>query len=213
MERSRAGTACFPHPRLIRFVCCCCFSETRALAASSTRQIVLSCMVATWGLRLSLFLLGRILLWGEDKRFDDKREDPIKFAVFWAIQVCPRTLRQKMNGAGLADCALYILLDILGARPRARLHLAHFLRAPVLRHGLSRSPSAYLLAPSCPLPRPAFISFFAPFLCHCAQALWVWTVCLPMTLLNGAGPGGGLVQTDIAGWCMWGLGFLIEVRG
>ncbi|KAH6557210.1 hypothetical protein KP509_1Z128100 [Ceratopteris richardii] len=50
------------------------------------RQIVLTALVTIWGLRLGLFLLLRILQWGEDRRFDDKRENLLKFAVFWAIQ-------------------------------------------------------------------------------------------------------------------------------
>ena len=50
---------------------------------ATTRQIVLTCMVAVWGTRLSLFLLLRILAWGEDRRFDDKRENLLAFAIFW----------------------------------------------------------------------------------------------------------------------------------
>lgn len=50
------------------------------------RQIVLTTMVTLWGLRLALFLLWRILLWGEDRRFDDKRNSLAKLAVFWSLQ-------------------------------------------------------------------------------------------------------------------------------
>ena len=50
------------------------------------RQIVNSCLQCLWALRLSGFLLMRILMWGEDNRFDDKRDDPLKFLVFWVAQ-------------------------------------------------------------------------------------------------------------------------------
>jgi hypothetical protein len=32
----------------------------------------------------------RILAWGEDKRFDDKRENLLKFAAFWLLQISAR---------------------------------------------------------------------------------------------------------------------------
>lgn len=50
------------------------------------RQIVLSALQIGWGLRLALFLLFRILKWGEDKRFDDTRDSLPKLVVFWTLQ-------------------------------------------------------------------------------------------------------------------------------
>jgi len=50
------------------------------------RPIVLTSMVVAWGPRLSIFLLLRILEWGEDKRMDDKRGNIARFAVFWILQ-------------------------------------------------------------------------------------------------------------------------------
>lgn len=52
----------------------------------SARQIVVTVLVSTWGARLSLFLLFRILLWGEGRRFDDKRDNLVTFAAFWIFQ-------------------------------------------------------------------------------------------------------------------------------
>eukprot|EP00611_Tribonema_gayanum_P018773 TRINITY_DN3198_c0_g2_i1.p1 TRINITY_DN3198_c0_g2~~TRINITY_DN3198_c0_g2_i1.p1 ORF type:complete len:324 (-),score=86.39 TRINITY_DN3198_c0_g2_i1:432-1403(-) len=53
----------------------------------SARQILVLIFVALWGLRLSLFLLARILKTGTDARFDDKRDDFLKFLGFWIFQM------------------------------------------------------------------------------------------------------------------------------
>ncbi|XP_020869044.1 uncharacterized protein LOC9326327 isoform X2 [Arabidopsis lyrata subsp. lyrata] len=91
------------------------------------RQIVLTVLVVVWGLRLGLFLLMRILQWGEDRRFDEMRGNIGKLVVFWIF-----------------------------------------------------------------------------------QAVWVWTVSLPVTFVN-ASNGGRLFQpADVIGWTMWVAGFLIE---
>lgn len=51
------------------------------------RNIVASVLVMIWALRLSAFLLFRILKSGSDHRFDDKRDKFIKFLAFWVFQM------------------------------------------------------------------------------------------------------------------------------
>lgn len=50
------------------------------------RQIAITVLVVCWSLRLTGYLFYRILKIGEDKRFDDKRGNVLKFAAFWIFQ-------------------------------------------------------------------------------------------------------------------------------
>lgn len=50
------------------------------------RQIVVTALVVAWAIRLAGFLLYRILLWGQDRRFDDMRESLPRLAFFWLLQ-------------------------------------------------------------------------------------------------------------------------------
>ena len=49
-------------------------------------RIILAVMIILWGLRLGTYLLTRILRIGKDDRFDDKRNDFVKFLAFWIFQ-------------------------------------------------------------------------------------------------------------------------------
>ncbi|XP_057770490.1 uncharacterized protein LOC130990293 isoform X2 [Salvia miltiorrhiza] len=91
------------------------------------RQVILSLLVVMWGLRLGIFLLMRILQWGEDRRFDEMRENLAKLAVFWIF-----------------------------------------------------------------------------------QAVWVWTVSLPVTFVNASNRNPSLQAADIIGWIIWSVGILVE---
>ncbi len=59
------------------------------------RQIAITVCVTLWGLRLSGYLFYRILKIGEDRRFDDLRENCLKFAGFWLFQVGNKRKQNK----------------------------------------------------------------------------------------------------------------------
>lgn len=49
-------------------------------------RLLIAMMVVFWGARISTFLLIRVLKTGRDRRFDDKRNDLVKFGRFWLLQ-------------------------------------------------------------------------------------------------------------------------------
>jgi steroid 5-alpha reductase family enzyme len=51
----------------------------------NARNIVVSLFIIVWALRLSGFLLFRILKTGKDDRFDDKRDKFWSFLGFWVL--------------------------------------------------------------------------------------------------------------------------------
>ena len=54
---------------------------------SSRRQNLHSWMIFAWACRLGTFLFMRVLKDGQDKRFNEARDNPGKFFVFWSLQV------------------------------------------------------------------------------------------------------------------------------
>ena len=58
-----------------------------SLQTNNVRQVVITVLVTLWGARLAGYLLIRIVRTGKDKRFDQIRENPIKFLIFWIIQI------------------------------------------------------------------------------------------------------------------------------
>jgi steroid 5-alpha reductase family enzyme len=49
-------------------------------------QILVASFIVVWAIRLGGYLFIRILKIGKDDRFDDKREDFVKFLGFWILQ-------------------------------------------------------------------------------------------------------------------------------
>jgi len=52
----------------------------------SAYKIALSVMITIWGIRIAGYLVIRILKTGRDRRFDEMRDKPLKFARFWLLQ-------------------------------------------------------------------------------------------------------------------------------
>jgi len=50
------------------------------------RQVIQTCLVSTWAVRLGLFLFTRIMQAGKDSRFNKVRGNPKVFLLYWTIQ-------------------------------------------------------------------------------------------------------------------------------
>lgn len=58
--------------------------SSRYFAANPKWIIIL--LISIWGVRLAGYLFMRILTIKKDRRFDEIREDPLRFALFWLFQ-------------------------------------------------------------------------------------------------------------------------------
>lgn len=99
--------------------------------------------------------------WGEDRRFDNMRNNLGKLAVFWIFQV--------------PFSASVLLLDVCMS--------------------ISRNPHQAI----------SFIFFLT-----IEQAVWVWTVSLPVTVVNASDRNPSIEARDIIGWIMWLIGICVE---
>ena len=50
-------------------------------------QLLVSCMVGMWTVRLGSYLVKRIHKVGKDSRFDEVKHQPLTFLFFWVMQV------------------------------------------------------------------------------------------------------------------------------
>ncbi|KAB8596083.1 hypothetical protein FH972_025792 [Carpinus fangiana] len=122
------------------------FSSADPSTVPSARQIVVSLFLIIWALRLSGFLLFRILKTGKDDRFDDKRDKFFPFLGFWVAQMAwvwivslPVTLlnspnvqqyRQPRFGSGrdIAGVVLFVLgfaMEAFSDVQKYRFKVAH----------------------------------------------------------------------------------------
>ncbi|CAH1779485.1 unnamed protein product [Owenia fusiformis] len=87
----------------------------------NVRQIYVTAFIVVWGLRLSGYLLYRIIKIGEDKRFDDKRTDCLRFAGFWTFQAfwvftvsLPVIFVNAPSSASKPNANIWTPMDIVG---------------------------------------------------------------------------------------------------
>ncbi|TPX43847.1 hypothetical protein SeMB42_g04555 [Synchytrium endobioticum] len=51
------------------------------------RQIIIAVMVMVWAIRLGTFLFIRVLKEGKDARFDSVKGNPLRFSIYWIMQL------------------------------------------------------------------------------------------------------------------------------
>ena len=59
------------------------------------RQVIQTCLVSTWAVRLGLFLFVRVMQAGKDSRFNKVRGNPKLFWIYWTIQGMGKQLFMK----------------------------------------------------------------------------------------------------------------------
>jgi steroid 5-alpha reductase family enzyme len=117
-------------------------------------QLLLTAMIAVWGLRLGGYLLIRILQMKRDARFDGIRENLPKFAAFWILQavtvwvvMLPATLFLSLEQAPAQSPAVWIgalvwlaglVIETLADAQKFRFRSREENRGRWIEHGLWR---------------------------------------------------------------------------
>ena len=79
---------------------------------------MLTVLVILWGVRLASYLLIRIVKIGKDERFNQVRENPLKFLVFWIFQIVwvfTVSLPVMFVNSPIAPEVMFRLVDYVGA--------------------------------------------------------------------------------------------------
>ncbi|CAM9122952.1 unnamed protein product [Phaeothamnion confervicola] len=189
------------------------------------RQVVVTVLVCLWSVRLAAYLLYRILKIGKDDRFDETRENCLKFAGFWIYQMarwfrigglwrivetrsCFRCLVENVTSASVA------LHDFCGRELGERITK----RASPRRKGKWMgfpSPIAAVPLPVALLPRLIFFASvslsFSSLRCRPnLHQIWVWTVSLPVTFLNTTAANPDFTAADGFGIALFVTGLAVE---
>ena len=67
--------------------CCCLLMSPAHVPSPACFQLLVSCMVGMWTVRLGSYLVKRIHKVGKDSRFDEVKHQPLTFLFFWVMQV------------------------------------------------------------------------------------------------------------------------------
>jgi steroid 5-alpha reductase family enzyme len=82
-----------------------------------TTQVIIALLIVIWGIRLAVYLFSRILNIGRDSRFDDIRDNFLKFAGFWTLQAVSGNTQDIQTTSGKCSFGgVYLSLALVTCR-------------------------------------------------------------------------------------------------